>query len=173
MPGPLEALKALGLNLPPTQAPLPPDQQAKQDAQATTDQQNLPPWKKAGMGAVDGLVGAFKGFTGLGDQGPPGFTATNAGAIAHAAMPFFGGIGKLTGLSAPANAAEAAPSVSSMAAGFDPGYTHPTGAIEGLRDFVPVGSEDIYNAAQAANAPKTIIPDPATRPLRYDIRKGQ
>lgn len=44
---------------------------------------------------LNGGVDAFKGFTGLGDQGPAGPTATNFGQLLGAAMPLAGGLKKL------------------------------------------------------------------------------
>lgn len=66
-------------------------------------------WRGYADSALSGLVGGFKGLTGLGDQGPAGATSTNAGALLGAAMPFMGRLGSLKqlvrsklGLEAPA-----------------------------------------------------------------------
>lgn len=52
--------------------------------------QPLTGWRGMADAAISGLVGAFKGATGLGDQGPAGPTATNAAALL-ASLPLLGG----------------------------------------------------------------------------------
>lgn len=67
-----------------------PEQQAQADAQTKLAQAKGPLWKQLADRAISGGVGALKGLTGIGDQGPAGPTATNAGALLGAAVPFLG-----------------------------------------------------------------------------------
>lgn len=82
-------LNRLGFNLPTAPAP-DPSVQAANDQAAEQSQAQDPMWKQAVNQGIGGLVGLFKGATGLGDQGPAGPTWTNAGQVLAAGMPFAG-----------------------------------------------------------------------------------
>lgn len=63
-----------------------PDPQTLQDELALRAQAQDPTWKQMARSGIDSGMGLFKGLTGLGDQGPAGPTATNAGALLGAGV---------------------------------------------------------------------------------------
>lgn len=78
------ALQALGLQTPPATPPVDP---SVQDATATQAQSQLPGWKQTAIKAENAGVDFLRGLVGLGDQGPAGPTATNAGQMVGALFP--------------------------------------------------------------------------------------
>jgi len=80
--GALDAIRALGLHDPTTWAPPP------------RGPRDVGPPAPAPLGFLakpfEAAMDAFRGFTGLGEQGPPGQTWTNAGQVLQAAMPLAG-----------------------------------------------------------------------------------
>lgn len=77
-------LGRLGFTTPPSAPAVDP---AQQDAIATQAQSQLPPWKQTAIKAENTGVDFIRGMFGLGDQGPAGPTATNAGQLVTAALP--------------------------------------------------------------------------------------
>lgn len=94
MPKPADYLKKLGFNLPPEAPQVTPEEQ---DAWAGT-QPPLKPWQQRADASLAGLVGAFKGATGLGDQGEAGPTWTNGAALAMSALPLGEGVSGIKGM---------------------------------------------------------------------------
>jgi hypothetical protein len=64
-----------------------PDLQALQDELALRAQAQGPAWKQAARSGLNGGIDFLKGLAGVGDQGPAGPTATNAGQVLGAALP--------------------------------------------------------------------------------------
>lgn len=102
---PFDALKSIG-----TARQLSPEEQAQQDAQAQQTQSGDPAWKQAARRGIEGGMNFGRGLLGVGDQGPAGPTATNAGQLVGAALPLLPGgiLASLRGLAPAAHAAQPA-----------------------------------------------------------------
>lgn len=108
---PLDLLKQLHLG---GGQEMSPEDRQMADAQTESQQAGDSPWMKAGRGALNGLVGGFKGAMGV-DDGSQGFSPNHLAQVGMAALPMLPGgiLGRLRGaLGAEMTAPEAISTVS-------------------------------------------------------------
>lgn len=125
-----------------------------------------------GDSAISGLVGAIKGFTGLGDQGPAGATATNFGQILGAALPFAGKRDILRQLIHPKlefedPAAVAAKQFFGEPSGYQP---LPGGRVEARLGEMSAGSPNRFDTAVTPPEGWEMPPNMTARPLLRELR---
>jgi hypothetical protein len=81
---PLDALRKLGLTMPPTQTPLTPEEQTAQDVRATQIQSQDSPWKQANRKGFDMALEGLLGAIGVGAD----TQANRGGQVLGAGLPF-------------------------------------------------------------------------------------
>jgi hypothetical protein len=91
MPNPLDALRKLGLYLPPTQEPLSPEEQVAQDIRAEQSQSQDAPWKQTARTGISNAMD-FAGGVVAGNPFEPASKSNLAGQALIAGLPIVGGI---------------------------------------------------------------------------------
>lgn len=155
MPGPLDFLKSITPAMPQRQ---PNQGRLMTDAEVEAQQANDPGWKQLLRQGLMGGVDFAKGLTGLGDQGPAGATATNAGQVLGAALPFAGAMRAIT----PAEEA---------VTGLKGFYSRLNRATEMLPEGRSINSQSAMNLMK--KAPEGISPEEVTFRKLDEFLKGK